>query len=321
MKRAIVVWAGAGALALACAGTARANVLNPFADKTLKPAQKLRADVAKQVAAYTFCLAKAAANCEKHGLSSHPECHLNTGIVDYEPSGGKNTDKFTAAITKCDAKINLGKKGFTGDYTAIGCPGDCNAAAPGTQECAGIAAFQALVTAPSASAVKGQLPLLAAVIDSACATDNPGKLDTDVERITCVADNTKALTKYAQGLFKCEGKCEEDFKDKIGNGGLDNTTACLSGLSAKGAFNACDGSALSKAGALSPTNTSTSLVALRAAINNATQGLYDRFDPTGTDADSPCGDCGNNTREGAEMCDGSDLGVCGSCKPDCTCGP
>lgn len=102
---------------------------------------------------------------------------------------------------------------------------------------------------------------------------------------------------------------------------MDNGATCPARLSANDAFNACDSAALSKAGTLSPTNASITLLALRTAINQATRGLYDRFDPTGSPADSPCGNCGNNIREGAEHCDGADLGVCGACTPGWTCGP
>jgi hypothetical protein len=309
-----------GATALALIGTAaRANVIDPSVDATHKTDAKLRSDVGGQVAKYTFCLVKANTTCEKKGVNSHVECHLQTGVVDFEPTPGKVTQKYQAAIAKCDAKINLTKKGT--DYTGIGCPGDCNSAAAGVQECADLTAFQATITSSSSSsAPKGQLPLLSLLIDNACATDNPGLMPTDPIRIACVADNAKGLTKYAQGLFKCEGKCENDFKNKIGNGGFDNGTSCASGVSGEANFNACDSAALAKAGTLSPTVSSTVVPALRAVINSATEGLYDRSDPTGVPSDTPCGNCGNNVREGAEQCDGtSDTACPGSCKPDCTC--
>jgi hypothetical protein len=319
MRKLTTVFVGAIALAL-IGTTARANVLDPT-NKLNKPAIKLRADVGKQVAKYTFCLVKAATSCEKGGANSHVECHLSTGVVDFEPTGGKYTTKFQAAIAKCDSKINLTKKDFTGGYTAIGCPGDCDSVAAGVQECSDLTAFQATVTsATSSSAPKGQLPTLSLLIDSACATDNPGVMPTDPIRIACVADNAKALTKYAQGLFKCEGKCENDVKGKIGNGGFDNGTSCAAGVSADMNFNACESAALTKAGALSPSVSANVVPVLRSVINSATQGLYDRADPTGTVADTPCGTCGNNLREGAEVCDGTSAAACpGMCKPDCTC--
>lgn len=306
--------------ALALIGTAsRANVIDPSVDTQHKTDAKLRSDVGSQVAKYTFCLVKATTTCEKKGLNSHVECHLQTGVVDFEPIPGKVTQKYQAAIAKCDAKINLTKKGT--DYTGIGCPGDCNAASAGVQECADLTTYQATVTsASSSSAPKGELPVLSLLIDNACATALPGTMATDASRIACVADNAKGLTKYAQALFKCEGKCENDFKNKIGNGGFDNGNSCAAGVSTDTNFNACESAAVAKAGSPTPNVMPSILPTLRAVINSATEGLYDRFDPTGVPSDSPCGNCGNNVREGAEQCDGSSDAACpGSCHTDCTC--
>jgi len=314
MKRTHVIL-GAAVGALLCYGSAvHANVIDSNADKTLKPAAKLRSDIAAQVAKYTLCLVKAEAACEKGGSSSAAECHLGTGVVDFEPSGGKYTTKFQSAVGKCDTKLNLIKHGFTGDYVAVGCPGDCNAGAPGTQECADLTAFQSNATATT----KAQLPVLAAVIDAQCGVDT-GAPQTDPARIDCVTNSAKGLSKYAQGLFKCEQKCEVDFKNKIGNGGADNSNVC-STAGSDVAFQACNTAALGKAGALSPHIQSVVVPILQKVIDNATSGLFDRADPTGSASDTPCGNCGNGVREGAESCDGSDLGICATCKSDCTCG-
>jgi hypothetical protein len=263
-------------------------------------------------------LVKAAQHCEKGGSTSQVECHLATGVVDFEAMPGKYTQKFQAAILNCDSKLDLTKEGT--DYMGIGCPGDCDASAPGVQECADLPSFQATITSTSlSSAPKSELPLLSALIDAACGTDT-GKPITDPARIACVADNAKMLEKYASGLFKCEGKCENDFKDKIGNGGFDNGNECAAGVSIDPHFNTCNMLASEKAGILSPHVASDVLPILQGVINKATQGLYDRSDPTGTPGDSPCGSCGDNVRQGAESCDGSDAGICTmGCKPDCTC--
>jgi hypothetical protein len=137
-----------------------------------------------------------------------------------------------------------------------------------------------------------------------------------------VKNNAATLSKYSQGIFKCQGKCENDYSGKIGNGGLTNGPECVSGdPGADPAFIACDNAALTKAGTLTPAVAAQLLPLIRGAIDTANGDLYDRFDPTGTPTDSPCGTCGNNDREGAEVCDGTDLGTCIVCKPDCTCGP
>jgi len=317
MKERIAFVIGAAALVLACGSMARANVLDPKADKT---DVKLRADIGKQVAKYSFCLGKAATKCEKDGTLSTTECHLDTGVVDYEMTPGKATQKFHDAIAKCDQKVNFTKKGT--DYTGIGCPGDCDSVAPGVQECADLNAFQATVTSNTLStAPKLTLGTLAAYIDLGCSIALPMSVPTDQSRKDCVGNNAAILTKYAQGLFKCQGKCESDFKGKSGGGGASNGNECKAGaMDADPNFVACDTAALSKAGTTSPSVVNALLGPLRMAINNATLGFYDRFDPTGTPASSPCGNCGNNVREGAESCDGTDAGVCTmGCKPDCTC--
>ena len=317
MKKLVAI-IGPGLAMVMWGSAARANVLNPSVDISLKADVKLRASVGSQVAKYTLCLVKAAQHCEKGGSNSQVECHLATGVVDFEAMPGKYTTKFQAAILKCDTKLDLTKQGS--DYLGIGCPGDCDPSTPGVQECTDLSAFQATITSKSlVSAPKSELPLLSGLIDAACGTDT-GKPTTDPARIACVADNTKTLEKYASGLFKCEGTCENDFKNKIGNGGFDNGPECYSGLSMDERFNVCDMMAMQKAGVLSTTVTANVLPVLRSVINNATQGLYDRFDPTGTVGDSPCGSCGDNVRQGAESCDGTDAGICTmGCKPDCTC--
>ena len=310
---------GLAAAMLLLASSAFAHVIDPALNKF---AYKLRADIAKQVSKYTFCLVKAATTCEKKGTISAPECSLATGLVAFEPMGGKVTTKFQASIAKCDAKLLVTKKAIDPffDYYEIGCPGDCNTN-PGVQACIDLNAFEAFVESPTiATAAKTQLGTLAAGIDIFCGIDLGG-VNTDPARMDCAADNAKALSKYSQGLFKCEGKCELDVKNKIGNGGTLNGVECLSGLSGNAAFNACDAAALTKAGTLSPSVAATVLPLVRTAINDATAGLYDRADPTTALPDaSPCGTCGDNVRSGAEACDGADAVACpGVCTSACAC--
>lgn len=310
-----VAWVAAGAI-LAFASGASAHVIDPAVDKD---AFKLRADIAKQVSKYTFCLVKAATTCEKKGASSAVECGLTTGTVAFEAVPGKVTEKFQGSIAKCDAKLNLTKKGT--DYTGVGCPGDCDSGAPGIQQCADLPGFEASVESTVGNSAKVQLGTLAAAIDGACGIDLGG-MQTDEARIECAQANAKSLSKYAQGLYKCQQKCEVDVKDKKGNGGTTNDGNCLVGSPQVDAnFTACESKVLAKVGpTLSPTNSSVVLPLVRAAINEATDGLFNRFDPTGTPESSPCGTCGDNTRAGSEQCDGSDDSACpGSCNADCTC--
>jgi len=306
------------------ASAALGNVLDPSVDTATKTAAKLRADIAKQVSKYTFCLVKAASGCEKKGLNSGSECNLGTGAVAYDMPVGDATAKFQAAILKCDTKLLVTKKSTNPvtDYTAVGCPGDCNAAA-GTQKCADLNAFEATLEAVSATSAKGQLGILAAAIDGSCATDLAIMDNTDPARIACVVDQAKLMSKYAQGVFKCQAKCENDFKDSKGNGGLSNGVDCAAGnVGADANFTTCVNAVLGKVSPdLSP-SVAALVPVLNGVINDATAALYDRADPTSVDpAASPCGTCGNATREGAEECDGADNAFCGgpACTANCTC--
>ncbi|MCW5890791.1 MAG: hypothetical protein KIT14_09585 [bacterium] len=305
----------AGALVLALGTGALAHVLDPVADKA---AIKLRADVAKQQSKYTLCLVKAATKCEARGVVSGVECDLTTGAVAYEPTPGTETAKFQAAIAKCDLKQTLAKKGT--DYVGIGCPGDCDPGAPGVQQCSGLPAYEALVEAPDASAVKGQLGLLLTVVDAGCASLGAS---TSAARIACVKNAVAQLAKYASGVFKCQQKCELDAKGSKGGGATTNGPVCLVGPGAHPVVATCVAKAASKV--TIPAAVGVSSV-VGAVLNEVTDGLFNREDATDPNSPngtlSPCGTCGDGVRTGTEACDGADTGICpGACNADCTCAP
>jgi hypothetical protein len=302
---------------------ALANVIDPSDPDPAKANSKLRADIAKQVSKYTFCLTKAATKCEKKGASSLIECHLNTGVFDNEANEPGTQQKFQDAIAKCDSKLALTKKGT--DYVGIGCPGDCNAGLDGVQQCTDIPAFQANVTGTAAGSAKAQLGTLGSAIDFFCGMDIGG-MPTDEARIECATVNAKALSKYGSAVFKCQAKCENDFKvaPSKGSGGPTNGAECVAPGPgpATEPFTACVKKSSDKNfPLLSPSNLATVVPLVNTAINDSTSGLYDRFDPTTVDPKaSPCGNCGNGTREGAEECDLADDVLCGGpCNADCTC--
>jgi hypothetical protein len=309
---------GLAAAMMLLASGAFAHVIDPA---TNKDAYKLRADIAKQVAKYTFCLVKAATGCEKKGATSGVECDLATGTISFADPSGKVQPKFQAAIAKCDGKLNLSKKSTAPgpDYIAIGCPGDCGAA-PGAQQCADLNAFQGTVTAVTATSAKGQLGVLAAAIDAACGI-TLGGMNTDEARIECASVQAKALSKFSQGLFKCGQKCELDVKAKIGNGGTTNDNECQIGeAGVDPLFATCVNAAETKAGITDPNVIGIVLPLVKAAVNDATDGLFNREDATSTADASPCGNCGNNSREGTEECDGTSDAACpGSCTAACEC--
>jgi hypothetical protein len=326
MRNHLLSVMGAAALGLCFGVTATyGHVIDPDVNKD---AAKLRKNVGKQGSKHVFCLVKAATKCEEDGTSSGVECHLDTGVVDFDPGGPAEMD-FQGAIAKCDEKYDPTKKGT--DYVGIGCPGDCvNGATDGVQQCANMSpAYEATVEGTVAPAAKAQLPGLAATINTACGLDGIGANDADPVRIECVRQNADTLGRYGRGLFKCAEKCENDFKDKKGNGGGSNLGKCTSNTAETDPnFDSCDvekfNKAVEKGGALSPTNAALTLVAVRTAINIATNGLYNRSDPTDVDPTtstlSPCGTCGDGIQDGAEECDMSDDALCGGpCNANCTC--
>ena len=194
------------------------------------PEQKQRKDVDKQTAKLALCLGKSLLKCEENGASDAPECDIqNPGASTVPDPDNKIIPKFIADIAKCESKLNLAKKGNF--YTEIGCPGDSDSMTAGDQPYANLAAYQASVPA----ATKVQLALLAGILTALC-PDNQ-----------CTVDQGKLGLKYAKAVFKCISKCENDYKNKKGDGGIDDlTTKCEPG-GGDANFSACISKGLTKA--------------------------------------------------------------------------
>jgi len=107
--------------------------------------QKQRADVGKQVAKLTSCLAKSTIKCEESGVNSGVECDLTNPGASTVAEPAKS--KFIAAVATCLSKLDLEKKSATGDpaadYTGIGCPGDSDPNTRGDQPYTDMNAFEA----------------------------------------------------------------------------------------------------------------------------------------------------------------------------------
>jgi hypothetical protein len=222
-------------------GTAPAQALVLAAGS---PAQKQRADIAKQVGKEIQCLAKSAIKCEKSGVNAGVECNLSSPSDSTVPDETAKA-KFELAVMKCDSKVDLSKKSATGDavtdYTGIGCPGDSNSSMTGDQPYADLTQFQARIP----PGVKTALTTLAIGINCVC-----GPLSsTDAAVIACVALNASGLLKYGLSAGKCQTKCENDYVDAHGNGGVDDsTTKCaLASGSAAPDFQVCEAAARDKA--------------------------------------------------------------------------
>jgi hypothetical protein len=236
-----------GSMAL-LASSGSALILDPSVDPTDKDPEKLRADIQKQQSKFVDCIVKAALKCEKNGVAvSPPECDISTAN-DSTPAD--DDTGFSDDIVKCESKVNYSKKVFgdvATDYDAIGCPGD---SVPGgsDQPFTDLNAYQAGANASA----KDQVETLAAVLAGAAA--DPSVCGTDPDPNKCGNDIAKRTAGYAKGLFKCLGKCENDHKDKKGDGGDTDGANCA--LDPDGAlpytagnvnFNACVTKAREKA--------------------------------------------------------------------------
>jgi hypothetical protein len=256
---------------VAALGTASALVLT---EKS--PEQKHRKDVAKQLSKYVLCLTKAAQKCEKTGVTTAVECHVDTSVVD-PPADPKG--KFAPAVAKCIGKVNLAKKspsqGATPitDYEGIGCPGDSNSGSSGDQRYTDLTAYQA----GTLTMIRSQIGAIASGIDAAgCA---PGTNHTDQADLDCVALEGLKITTLVKGLFKCGNKCENDYKDKKGNGGTTDGPNCHDGGDPN--FQICADAAQAKAtkkGPFDPGVEAAILPAVVSALTTADDDIYNQCD-------------------------------------------
>ncbi len=343
MKRNATLAAAVPILLLA--GAAAAYVLDAGVTKS---ANKWRSDVQKQSNKYTDCVVKALLKCEKKGASEllecDPSCDTSTGTggsLDFDGVGAcvKSThpDKanaepaFRAGIDSCGAAFDPGKAAFDydgdgtanslGDQPAIGCLGDCSDS-DGTQLDAATCGtgdinsnWVAGVTGPSGG-VRSTLTLFSLQFALICPGDP-----------VCANEQGKILAKLTSQVNKTIQKCEEDFKDKKGNGGTtDDGSVCH-----VTSFNP-DGSAaagnpdlvavvndlhaqLGAAQALVPT--------IVGGLQDVADGVYNRqidFDSGGSPpvvgaAAPSCGTCGDGTIDFGEECDPAAAlpPGCGSC--------
>lgn len=246
----------AGLMLLTIASAANAVVLD---EKS--PAQKLRADVAKQVASYMKCLANVQLACEKTGILPAPECNLATGTA-IAPADPKNA--LAGQIAKCDAKLDFNKKGPKGNsplqnYELLGCP----SWGAGVRF-ASMAQFQA-----AAGFLKATISGFVGNVTSASGcTDNK----------TCKTDG-KLIFDFIKAVSTCQTACENDYKDKKGNGGpTDSTTLCETNGNL--ATQACVLKAFAKFSDKAATWTSTQLAAVFVIdeVDDLTDGLFNAPD-------------------------------------------
>jgi hypothetical protein len=244
---------------------ATAGAVNGLVLTEKSPEQKQRKDIQKQSNKNTLCMAKALVKCEDNGAALAVECNAQNPAASTVPDpDDKIIPKLTADLLKCESKLALSKKSATGspvnDYTAIGCPGDSvmgGADNPYTD----LTAFQAGV-GPN---TRFQLDLLTGIIASQCDTN-----------ACTVLQGTIGLA-YAKALLKCIEKCENDYKDKKGNGGGDDLLTKCSPTGGDANFTACSGKALAKGQAKGPLNPGVK-VAIDSAIADASNDLYNQDD-------------------------------------------
>ncbi|MBM4245073.1 MAG: hypothetical protein FJ148_14870 [Deltaproteobacteria bacterium] len=231
MRKGIGIAAAVAAGVLVSSLNASALILT---EKTEE--QKLRADIQKQSHGYIACLVKAATNCEKSGNTINRECVLATSTAT-SPADAKG--KFAGDVAKCDAKVDYLKKAktltATTGYTAIGCLGDTDSVTAGDQPHPDMNAYEA----GAIPATKTQIDTLALALDglTGCAMN--------ADPLKCQAAEIKRVAGYAFAVQKCQLACENDYKNKKGNGGPnDTTTACSLNAAGNGStgdvnFTAC----------------------------------------------------------------------------------
>lgn len=262
MKRSSIFVATALAVGLAFAGATAARALVLMA-KTAE--QKQRRDIGKQGAKHTLCMAKAAIKCEENGVDDAPECDLsNPGASTVPDPNNKIIPKLTADLNKCTSKLDYAKKSATGnsanDYAAIGCPGD--AIAGGADDpFADLAAYQG----NTGAATRTQLGILQALLDAICA-DNQ-----------CTVDQASRGLAYAKGLLKCIEKCENDYKNKKGDGGPNDDLMKCVPAGGDANFMGCTAKALAKGTKKGPLDALLKS-GIDTAVNDAQNDLYNEDD-------------------------------------------
>jgi hypothetical protein len=206
----------AAVLSLMLFGDAEALVIEAKTE-----AQKLRADIGKQLTGLAGCFSKAWQKCEKGTDPLTTSCSIETGETDLDAAyPGDLSGKFAADIAKCVSKVDFLKKakdlnGTTG-YENIGCPGDSDSEEAGNQRFFDMNAYQ-VGSIDSLKVTVDQFGLLAPI--SGCDPSDP-KLEK------CVATLIKSLDLYTKGIGLCQLKCESDYKGKKGGGGPNDDDNC-----------------------------------------------------------------------------------------------
>ncbi|MBY0278825.1 hypothetical protein K2Z84_26110 [Candidatus Binatia bacterium] len=205
MKLDVRTTALAAALLLTAGSAAHALVL---AEKS--PAQKLRADIGKQMTGYVKCLGRAYVACEKTGTQTGTECTLATGTAapSADPKG-----KFANAVAKCDAKLDFTKKAprdltSLESYRLLGCP-----------------RFTLPFQLSGLEQLQQAFLLLKPALDDIIPTNMPAASGCNDGKSCAVA--AQAVLDFLDALNRCELSCEEDYANKRGDGGTtDNLTRC-----------------------------------------------------------------------------------------------
>ena len=126
----------------------------------------------------------------------------------------------------------MNSKCTTADIVAAGCSQN------NTTLAASIAATED-GTGVFPNSVRNQLPSLGALLSFGCQADTANGDPTADVNIACVANNAKVLSKIVAGDLKCAEACEDDYKDKKGNGGPNDLNNCNIATSAEPNYLAC----------------------------------------------------------------------------------
>jgi hypothetical protein len=221
------IWFGRGARLghlsslVAVAGMLLAGAAQGLVLEETSEDKKLRQDIGKQLTNLAYCYGKAWQKCEKKTDPFTNSCSLVTGQTDLDPnSPGDLSGKFAADIAKCETKVDFLKKAktlnATTGYEAIGCRGDSDSGTPGEQPFADLTSYEA-GSKTLLRSTAGQLGLIPGL--SGC---DPESDDAD----KCVTTLVKTFSVFTKAIGTCSWKCENDYRDKKGNGGPNDDDNC-----------------------------------------------------------------------------------------------
>jgi hypothetical protein len=197
---------------------------------------KFRQDVGKQISKLTDCYTKALVKCDgkvdpSTDVADWPaQCNISNPPAS-TIADPKAKEDFGAAVDKCTLKVDFAKKNpadpnLVIGYRDIGCP---------AEDPPYVANDLGEYQEDTIGQAKTTIATIAILLPNTCASVTT----TNPELKNCIVALGKAAGNATKGVFKCATKCENDYKNKIGNGGTTDTSVCASAGGPTGALGEC----------------------------------------------------------------------------------